>query len=99
MKAQTNQEYQMEWSGKLTKPEKYSNSTWNGIRIGFVQVVQNAYYDEEGELTEKYSAHLYDADEIMLETYIPLKYYVCPTSLADYVLCAIQDEKAINVQK
>jgi hypothetical protein len=89
----------MEWNGQLQKPSKYSNSTFNGTKIGFVQLVKNAQYDEDGYIIESSSVTLYDADENMMKSYIRLSYDVDPFSQADYILCAIQGEKGVDVCK
>ena len=89
----------MEWSGNKHRPMKYANSTWKDTKIGFVQIVKNAHYDEDGDLIEGVSVTLYDEDENMMESYIPASGDISQWSLADYTLCDIQDDKDINVQK
>ncbi len=89
----------MEWNGKLHPTIKYANSTWKKDKIGFVQLVRNAVFDEDGYLDATVSVNLYDTDSNNIEMYIPASDDLSPYSLADYILCDIQDAPDINVQK
>lgn len=89
----------MEWNGAKTKPEKYSNSTYRGELIGFVSISKVALYEDDGELVEHTFAHLYDVDENPMDMYIATSNKLSSCALADYILCDIQNERDIEVNK
>ena len=89
----------MIWTGPKLKPNKYTESTFNGIPIAEVQLEKSALFDEDGFLDAKEWIHLYDANGTRIKSDLRPIYELGPYALADYMLCSIQDEKGLDVQK
>ena len=88
--------------GKDKPLQKYTNSTMYGNKVSSVRLIQKAEFDDDGNLQQFQAVQVFVGDGLILAGEFTADYpnYLLEEGHSgDYLLCAIQDVRGLEVEK